>query len=72
MTLAVAGGASLTIAEGNITFACPGTITIHAGQKSFAGPTSLNYKLPIMPRNVCVECLMKRAAQRSGLVNKGG
>ncbi|WP_146090211.1 DUF2345 domain-containing protein, partial [Xanthomonas populi] len=32
--LAVAGGASVTIEGGNITVACPGTITVHASKKS--------------------------------------
>jgi type VI secretion system secreted protein VgrG len=69
--LAVKGGASLVIENGNITFTCPGKIAIHAGQKSFTGPTRMTYKLPIMPRNVCKECLAKRLAQRSAFVNKG-
>src|SRR5690606_8233618 len=40
--LATAGGASLTIEDGNIVVACPGTIKVHAGKKSFAGPTQLS------------------------------
>lgn len=50
ITLNVAGGASLTIAEGNITFACPGNLTIHAGQKSFMGPTSLSREMNAWPK----------------------
>jgi uncharacterized protein involved in type VI secretion and phage assembly len=45
------GGASLTIEGGNITFACPGTISIKAASKSFAGPASQSYALPVMPRS---------------------
>jgi len=43
--LATAGGASLTIEGGNITFACPGAITVHAGKKSFLGPTQLSREM---------------------------
>jgi len=43
--LATAGGASLTIEDGNIVIACPGTIKVHAGSKAFVGPTQLNYPL---------------------------
>lgn len=43
--IAVAGGASITI-DGGITFECPGTITVHASQKTFTGPTRANYILP--------------------------
>lgn len=59
ITLAVAGGASLTIEGGNITFACPGTITVHAGMKTFAGPTQMSYPLPMMPKTICMDCLQK-------------
>ncbi len=71
ITLATAGGASIVIEGGNITVMCPGTITVQASSKSFSGPQGVNYKLPFMPRNVCIECLAKRAAQRSPFVNKG-
>ncbi|WP_460839262.1 type VI secretion system Vgr family protein [Noviherbaspirillum agri] len=50
ITLCTEGGASLTIAGGNITFACPGTISIKAGSKSFGGPERMNYRLIQMPR----------------------
>jgi len=40
------GGASLTIEGGNITFACPGTISIKAASKSFAGPASISHDMP--------------------------
>ncbi|WLA10982.1 type VI secretion system tip protein VgrG [Xanthomonas translucens] len=43
--LAVAGGASVTIEGGNITFACPGTITVQASKKSFVGPVHLSREL---------------------------
>ena len=40
------GGASLTVEGGNITFACPGTISIKAASKSFAGPASISHDMP--------------------------
>src|SRR5690606_38065584 len=40
--LATAGGASLTIDDGNIVVACPGTIKVHAGKTSIAGSTQLS------------------------------
>ncbi|WLA09977.1 type VI secretion system Vgr family protein [Xanthomonas translucens] len=43
--LAVAGGASVTIEGGNITVACPGTITVQASKKSFVGPVHLSREL---------------------------
>jgi type VI secretion system secreted protein VgrG len=64
ITLCTEAGASLTIEGRNITFACPGTISIKASSKSFTGPTNSAYPLPGFPRSICKECLMK--AMRSG------
>lgn len=64
ITLAVEGGASLTIEGGNITFACPGTLSIKGAAKSFSGPTRQNYALPKFPKSVCKQC--KRRAAASG------
>ncbi|MEQ6340989.1 MAG: type VI secretion system tip protein VgrG [Gammaproteobacteria bacterium] len=47
--LSVAGGASITIAGGGITFAGPGKILIQAGVKSFDGPTSLSREMNTWP-----------------------
>ncbi|WP_292933024.1 type VI secretion system Vgr family protein [Noviherbaspirillum sp.] len=49
ITLCTEGGASVTIEGGNITFACPGTISIKGASKSFAGPTRMNPQLPELP-----------------------
>ncbi|WP_017875357.1 DUF2345 domain-containing protein [Janthinobacterium sp. CG3] len=62
ISLSTAGGANITITGGNITVQCPGKITIHAGMKEFIGPDRLNYPLPLLPRSVCVECLLKARA----------
>lgn len=40
--LATRGGASITIEGGNISVACPGQITVHAGRKAFVGPATVN------------------------------
>jgi uncharacterized protein (DUF2345 family) len=59
ITLCTEDGASIVIEGGNITNQCPGKILIQAGKKSFLGPDRLEYKLPQMPRSLCVECLLK-------------
>jgi uncharacterized protein (DUF2345 family) len=56
--LSTAGGANITIEGGNITVQCPGKIAVQAGKKSFAGPAKLDYPLPRLPREVCIECLL--------------
>lgn len=47
--LSTAGGASISIENGNITVQCPGKLTIHAGTKHFAGPARASYSLPVFP-----------------------
>ena len=49
ISISTAGGANITIADGNITVQCPGKITVQAGRKRFLGPERLNYELPLMP-----------------------
>ncbi len=44
--VATSGGASITVAGGNITFNCPGVITVHAATKSFLGPAQFKTELP--------------------------
>ncbi|QSQ43041.1 type VI secretion system Vgr family protein [Xanthomonas translucens] len=61
--LAVAGGASVTIEGGNITVACPGTITVQASKKSFVGPVQQAYPLPQFPRSSCKSCILDAARQ---------
>ncbi len=60
--LAVDGGASVTIEGGNITFACPGTIKVHASAHRFEGPKNASYSLPLFPQSVCVPCMLKAMA----------
>ena len=54
ITLATAGGASLTLAGGNITVECPGKITVRAGTKSFVGPERLTQDMPSFPTGTLV------------------
>ncbi|MEG3183653.1 type VI secretion system Vgr family protein [Novilysobacter erysipheiresistens] len=49
--LATEGGASITIEGGNISVACPGNITVHAGKKSFVGPAQLSREMNSWPRS---------------------
>lgn len=42
LRLAVSGGASLLIEDGNVTFECPGNLTVHAAAHQFEGPTDLD------------------------------
>ena len=49
IVVSVAGGASMTMEGGNITFECPGTITVRAGKKSFVGPSTAAQEMNKMP-----------------------
>jgi len=48
ITLSTASGANITLEGGNITVQCPGTITVKAGTKSFAGGGSESYSMPTL------------------------
>lgn len=69
--LATSGGASMTIEGGNIVFACPGEIKVHAAKKSFVGPVQGRYPLPVFPQSVCKECLMLAAQRAAPFTPKG-
>ncbi|SPC18163.1 type VI secretion system Vgr family protein [Cupriavidus taiwanensis] len=60
--IATAGGASITMEGGNITFECPGPITYKASKRTFEGPESTPYPLPQFPRSACLDCLLNAAA----------
>jgi uncharacterized protein (DUF2345 family) len=62
ISISTAGGANITIENGNITVQCPGKITVHAGQKSFLGPERLPYPMPAVPRSICIACLKNSLA----------
>ena len=67
ITLATAGGASITIEGGHITFECPGTLTVKAATKSFTGAEKQDYPLDNMPRAVCEQCLLKAIDEAMGM-----
>jgi type VI secretion system secreted protein VgrG len=46
INIAVKGGSAITIESGKITVQCPGTLTVHAGQKSFVGGGKVDATLP--------------------------
>ena len=72
VTLATAGGASITIAGGNITVQCPGTITVHASNKSFTGPTRQGYALPQMPKSAMKPTKLKFDLMLTATPGKNG
>jgi len=59
VTLAVSGGASITIEGGQLTVQCPGTLTVKASKRSMVGGGTMSLSFPAMPKTVCVECLRK-------------
>ena len=67
IVMSVAGGASITLEGGNITVMCPGTMTVQAGVKSFAGPERATYPMPQMPNAMCVSCFLKALRAGSAL-----
>lgn len=69
VNLAVGGGAHITIEGGNVTFGCPGKLTVHAAQHAFLGPDQME-ALPQFPEKVCVECLMHALQSGSPLASK--
>lgn len=50
IVLATAGGACVTLGGGDIDIACPGTLRINAGQKSFVGAEQANTDLGPLPK----------------------
>ncbi|MFT3721053.1 DUF2345 domain-containing protein [Pseudorhodoferax sp.] len=52
IVLSTAGGASVTLEGGNITVECPGTITVHASQKSFEGADRISAPSVELPRSM--------------------
>lgn len=69
--IATAQGAAITIEGGNITFEAPGSITYKSSMRTLQGPVQGGYALPQFPQSVCIECLMRRAAQRTAFISLG-
>ncbi|PMS18379.1 type VI secretion system tip protein VgrG [Trinickia dabaoshanensis] len=49
--LLTSGGAYIRIKDGNIEIHAPGTVDVKGAQRSFSGPASMGYPMPIMPIN---------------------
>ncbi|WP_373376157.1 type VI secretion system Vgr family protein [Cupriavidus nantongensis] len=60
--IATAGGAAITMEDGNITVECPGPITYKAAKRTFEGAESTPYALPQFPQTACLDCLLNAAA----------
>jgi type VI secretion system secreted protein VgrG len=66
------GGGSYTRWNGGgVETGTNGSWIVHSGSKSITGPKSLPVEMPTLPGDVCIECLLKRAMNRSAFVNKG-
>ncbi|CAD6533007.1 hypothetical protein LMG24235_02695 [Paraburkholderia sabiae] len=66
------GGGSYTRWQaGGVETGTNGSWVVHSGGPSLTGPKSLPVEMPMLPKDVCIECLLKRAIHRSALVNKG-
>jgi type VI secretion system secreted protein VgrG len=63
VTLAVSGGASITIEGGSFTAQCPGKISVLAGKKSMVGGATQSWAMPQMPRSTCKSCLLNAMKQ---------
>jgi type VI secretion system VgrG family protein len=70
--LANSQGAFLTIEGGNLTFGCPGKLTVHAGNHKLEGAAQLNPNLPVFPGNVCIPCLLRAAEKAQPFVARQG
>jgi type VI secretion system secreted protein VgrG len=71
-SVTINGGGSYTVWNaGAIKSGTTGPHIAHAGDHGHPGATSVPITMPTFPTDICIECLMKRAAQRSALVNKG-
>jgi uncharacterized protein (DUF2345 family) len=71
VVLAVSGGASIIIENGNVTFACPGKIMVQAGKKSMIGSGTMSWQMPSMPQSVCITCLLSAAKAGSPFATRG-
>jgi type VI secretion system secreted protein VgrG len=66
-----ADGSAIKINSSGITDMTSGQRISHNADFSLPGPKTMSYPLPVLPKEVCLECLKKRAKQRSAFVNKG-
>jgi uncharacterized protein involved in type VI secretion and phage assembly len=67
IVLAVSGGASIIIENGNVTFECPGKITVKAGTKSMVGPGTMTWVMPKMPFSELKGCMDQARSRRTAI-----
>jgi type VI secretion system secreted protein VgrG len=71
ITLATAGGASITISGGNIEFACPGKLTVHSSLRRFEDATSLSRETQKWPNvKFDEDCILKWPFDSTPVVNR--
>ncbi len=71
-SVTINGGGSYTVWNaGAIKSGTTGPHVAHAGDHGYPGAKSVPITMPTFPTDICIECLMKRAAQRSALVKSG-
>ncbi|NML14943.1 type VI secretion system Vgr family protein [Azohydromonas caseinilytica] len=68
IVVSTAGGAALVFENGSVDFIAPGTLTVRAGVKQFLGAARHEYPMPVLPSQICVECLLKARASGSPFV----
>ncbi len=66
-----AQGSQIRIDSNGITAITPKVFKAKAAQHLFEAGSKVNVPLPFFPQNICWECLVKRASQRSAFINKG-
>ncbi len=66
-----ADGSAIKINGAGITDLTSGQRISHNSDFSLPGPKTLAYAMPAFPKDVCIECLKKRAMLRSAFINKG-
>lgn len=66
-----ADGSAIVINGKGITDMTRGARISHNSDFSLPGPKTMPYPLPTLAKPVCLECLKKRAAQRTAFINKG-
>jgi type VI secretion system secreted protein VgrG len=59
--LLTSGGAYIRLKDGKIELHAPGTISIKGASHNFSGPAQMNPPLPMFPKEICVECLLRSA-----------
>jgi len=65
-----AGGSYIKLNSAGITNGTSGAWVQHAATHAFVGPDSLAYPLPVMPRAICLTCLLNAAKNGSAFAKR--